>query len=90
MAINVSCSYNSYLISSKTNLITNYTQTFNRVIICRWYNGEVYLVVVNMRESEYTVDLTYFENVSGDVRVILGSVQSQKNEGYAMKSLNFF
>ncbi|XP_073942192.1 maltase A1-like [Choristoneura fumiferana] len=47
----------------------------------RWYKGEVYLVVVNMRDVEHDVNLTYFENVSGDVKVVLRSIQSQKNEG---------
>ncbi|CAK1544244.1 unnamed protein product [Leptosia nina] len=47
----------------------------------RWYNGETYLVVVNMRDSEQEVDLTYFENVIGKAAVVLRSVQSPKNEG---------
>lgn len=47
----------------------------------RWYNGETYLVVVNMRDTDYVVDLTYFENVVGDVSVVLRSIQSPKNEG---------
>lgn len=34
-----------------------------------------------MRDSEYDLDLTYFENVSGDVSVVLRSIQSPKNEG---------
>ncbi|CAK1602758.1 unnamed protein product [Parnassius mnemosyne] len=47
----------------------------------RWYNGETYLVVVNMRNTEYVVDLTYFENVSGNVSFVIRSIQSPKNEG---------
>ncbi|XP_026726788.1 maltase A1-like [Trichoplusia ni] len=47
----------------------------------RWYNGETYLVIVNMRDNEHVIDLTYFENVSGDANVVLKSIQSPKNEG---------
>ncbi|CAG9566552.1 unnamed protein product [Danaus chrysippus] len=47
----------------------------------RWYNGETYLVLVNMRDAEYEIDLRYFENVSGEARVVVRSIQSPKNEG---------
>ncbi|XP_063617381.1 maltase A1-like [Cydia splendana] len=47
----------------------------------RWYNGEVYLVVVNMRDTAHDVNLTHFENVEGDVTVVIRSVDSTKNEG---------
>ncbi|KAJ8726607.1 hypothetical protein PYW07_001305 [Mythimna separata] len=47
----------------------------------RWYNGEIYLVLVNMHDDDYVIDLTYFENVVGDVSVVLRSIQSPKNEG---------
>ncbi|CAB3230468.1 unnamed protein product [Arctia plantaginis] len=47
----------------------------------RWYNNENYLVVVNMRETDHEINLSYFENVTGDVSVVLRSIQSPKNEG---------
>ncbi|CAG4943693.1 unnamed protein product [Colias eurytheme] len=47
----------------------------------RWYNGETFIVVVNMRDSEQEVDLTYFENVVGTASVVIRSVLSPKNEG---------
>ncbi|CAH0726163.1 unnamed protein product, partial [Brenthis ino] len=51
----------------------------------RWYNGETYLVLINMRDVEYVVDLTYFENVSGKARVVVRSIQSPKDEGEAFE-----
>ncbi|XP_023937439.2 maltase 2-like [Bicyclus anynana] len=47
----------------------------------RWYMEETYLVIVNMRETEHVVNLTYFENVHGDASVVVRSVQSPKDEG---------
>ncbi|XP_026333670.1 maltase 2-like [Hyposmocoma kahamanoa] len=47
----------------------------------RWYNNKAYIIVVNMRDTDHVVDLTYFENVSGTVQVELRSVASPKNEG---------
>ncbi|XP_004930880.1 maltase A1 [Bombyx mori] len=47
----------------------------------RWLNDVIYLVVVNMRDVEHNIDLTYFENVSGNVAVSIRSVNSPKNEG---------
>ncbi|CAH0405092.1 unnamed protein product [Chilo suppressalis] len=47
----------------------------------RWYNSENYVVVVNFRSQEYTVDLTYFDNVIGDLEVVISSIQSPKTEG---------
>nr|XP_026488759.1 maltase A1-like [Vanessa tameamea] len=47
----------------------------------RWYNGETFIVVVNMRDAEYVVDLTYFENVSGEATVVITSIQSSKEGG---------
>lgn len=47
----------------------------------RWDKKNVYLVVVNMRAAEHVVDLTYFENVNGNVKVVLRSIQSPKEEG---------
>ncbi|XP_026757191.2 maltase A1-like [Galleria mellonella] len=55
----------------------------------RRYNGNVYLVVVNMRDTQYEVDLTYFENVFGNVRVVLSSVQSPKVEGDTFSATSF-
>lgn len=34
-----------------------------------------------MRDEEHMVDLTYFENVTGQVRVVLTSIQSPKKVG---------
>ncbi|CAG9784092.1 unnamed protein product [Diatraea saccharalis] len=47
----------------------------------RWYNGENYVVVVNFREEQFTVDLTYFENVVGDLEVTVSNIQSPKAKG---------
>ncbi|KPJ07576.1 Maltase 2 [Papilio machaon] len=47
----------------------------------RWYKGENYLVLLNMRDKDYTLDLTYFENIHGNVTVVLSSIQSPKDEG---------
>ncbi|XP_050362059.1 maltase A1-like [Nymphalis io] len=47
----------------------------------RWYNGETFIVLVNMRDIEYVVDLTYFENVSGEANVVVTSIQSPKEGG---------
>ncbi|CAH2104236.1 unnamed protein product [Euphydryas editha] len=47
----------------------------------RWYDGETYLVLVNMRDVDYTIDLTYFENVIGEASVVVSSIQSPKSQG---------
>ncbi|XP_047515239.1 maltase 2-like [Pieris napi] len=47
----------------------------------RWHNSETYVIVVNMRDTEHEVDLTYFENVTGDASVVVRSVHSPKNLG---------
>ncbi|XP_030035811.1 maltase A1 isoform X1 [Manduca sexta] len=47
----------------------------------RWYNNDTYIVVLNMRDNEHVVDLTYFENVSGEAAVLVRSIQSLKNDG---------
>lgn len=58
---------------------------YHKQFICgylnRWYNGEIYVVVINFRDESYTVDLSYFDNVVGDVEVILNSIQSPKSVG---------
>ncbi|CAH4012727.1 unnamed protein product [Pieris brassicae] len=45
----------------------------------RWHNSDTYVIVVNMRNTEHEVDLTYFENVTGDASVVVRSVHSPKN-----------
>lgn len=52
----------------------------------RWYKNDYYIVVVNMRDTDYEIDLTYFENVTGNVAVVLRSIQSPKNEGDVFKA----
>ncbi|KAJ0182097.1 hypothetical protein K1T71_002819 [Dendrolimus kikuchii] len=47
----------------------------------RWNNGEHYIVLVNFREQPYNIDLTYFENVTGQLEVVVRSIQSPKNNG---------
>ncbi|XP_050670522.1 maltase A1-like [Leptidea sinapis] len=47
----------------------------------RWYKADTYIVLVNMRDMSHEVDLTYFENVTGDVSVVIRSVHSPKSEG---------
>ncbi|GBP27907.1 Maltase A1 [Eumeta japonica] len=48
----------------------------------RWYQGEAYVVVVNLRDTEHTVDLTYLQNVYGKSKIVITSVQSPKNKGW--------
>ncbi|CAK1602756.1 unnamed protein product [Parnassius mnemosyne] len=47
----------------------------------RWHNGETYVAVINFRDEVYNLDLTYFENVTGQLEVIVSSVQSPKSSG---------
>nr|AJR29308.1 alpha amylase [Antheraea pernyi] len=47
----------------------------------RWRNGEIYVVVVNFRGDSYTIDLSYFENVTGQLETIVSGIQSPKNAG---------
>ncbi|KAL0849554.1 hypothetical protein ABMA28_013820 [Loxostege sticticalis] len=47
----------------------------------RWYNGENYVVVVNFRNNPYTINLEYFENVTGHLEVVESSVLSPKKTG---------
>ncbi|GBP27905.1 Maltase A1 [Eumeta japonica] len=47
----------------------------------RWYQGEAYVMVVNLRDTENTVDLTYLQNVYGKSKIVITSVQSPKNKG---------
>ncbi|KAM3964785.1 maltase A1-like [Aphomia sociella] len=59
------------------------------LVFKRWYNKNIYLVVINMRETEHEVDLTYFENVSDKVKVVLPSTLSPKNKGDEFKASSF-
>lgn len=54
---------------------------YNTFIINRWYNNENYVVLINFRNVPYTLDISYFENVIGDVKVVLTSINSNKNVG---------
>lgn len=47
----------------------------------RWYENENYIVIVNFRDENYTIDLSYFENVGDNVVVVISSVQSPKLSG---------
>nr|XP_034840957.1 maltase 2-like [Maniola hyperantus] len=47
----------------------------------RWHEGEIYVIVINIREQRYTLDLTYFENVSGHLEIIVNNVESPKKIG---------
>ncbi|XP_049886229.1 maltase A1-like [Pectinophora gossypiella] len=52
----------------------------------RWYNGETYVVVVNLRDMPYSLDLTYFDNVSGLLEVVVTNIQSFKNTGELLEA----
>nr|BBD49476.1 maltase2 [Samia ricini] len=52
----------------------------------RWYNGEIYIVVVNFREKSYIIDLTYFDNVISRLEVVISSIQSPKNAGETVEA----
>ncbi|XP_041973870.1 uncharacterized protein LOC121729416 [Aricia agestis] len=47
----------------------------------RWHQDEMYVVVMNFRDVAHTIDLTYFENVVGQLEVLVSSVNSPKNAG---------
>ncbi|KAL4712977.1 hypothetical protein ACJJTC_012047 [Scirpophaga incertulas] len=47
----------------------------------RWHNEEIYVGVINLRNQSYTVDLSYFENVTGDLDVVISSTLSPKTVG---------
>nr|QOL02375.1 alpha amylase-like protein [Glyphodes pyloalis] len=47
----------------------------------RWHNGEIYIVLVNFRDVSHTVDLTYFENVTEELEVVVTDIQSPKSTG---------
>ncbi|CAG9133493.1 unnamed protein product [Plutella xylostella] len=54
----------------------------------RWSKDEIYVVLVNFRNVPYTLDLTYFENVTGKLKVELTSIQSQKSVGDVLSAEN--
>ncbi|XP_026314498.1 maltase A1-like [Hyposmocoma kahamanoa] len=56
---------------------------FNRDVLGfrRWYNKENYVILINFRDVPYTLDTSYFENVVGKVKVVLTSINSNKNVG---------
>ncbi|XP_026314495.1 maltase A1-like [Hyposmocoma kahamanoa] len=56
---------------------------FNRDVLGfrRWYNKENYVILINFRDVPYTLDTSYFENIVGKVKVVLTSINSNKNVG---------
>ncbi|XP_063617383.1 maltase A1-like [Cydia splendana] len=52
----------------------------------RWYSHKIYIVVVNTKDSDYVLDLTYFEDVEDDLAVVLSSIESTKKEGDKFKA----
>ncbi|KAJ2953901.1 hypothetical protein O0L34_g1531 [Tuta absoluta] len=56
---------------------------FNRDVFGfrRWYEGETYVVLINFRGLSYTIDLSYFDNVSSVLEVVVTNTQSLKNPG---------
>nr|QOL02376.1 alpha amylase-like protein [Rondotia menciana] len=47
----------------------------------RWHGGEIYVIVINLKNRIHSIDLTYFENVVGRLQVVLTDVRSQKSVG---------
>ncbi|CAH4012741.1 unnamed protein product [Pieris brassicae] len=47
----------------------------------RWYNGDIYIVVVNFRDEPHNIDFTYFEGVSGHLETVISSIQSPRIQG---------
>ncbi|XP_046961498.1 maltase A1-like [Vanessa cardui] len=47
----------------------------------RWHEGETYVVIINLRDETYDIDLTYFENVMGHLEVVVNSLDSPKIVG---------
>ncbi|KAM3964636.1 maltase A1-like [Aphomia sociella] len=52
----------------------------------RWENGVTYVVIINFRDVGYTVDLRYFENVVGNLEVVVSSIQSPKTAGDVLEA----
>ncbi|XP_028034157.1 maltase A1-like [Bombyx mandarina] len=47
----------------------------------RWHDGEIYVTVINLKNRDHTIDLTYFENVVGHLEVVLTDIRSKKVPG---------
>nr|XP_026488751.1 maltase A1-like [Vanessa tameamea] len=47
----------------------------------RWHDGETYIVIINLRDVTYDIDLTYFDNVLGHLEVVVNSLDSPKTVG---------
>ncbi|XP_063530030.1 maltase A1-like [Cydia strobilella] len=54
----------------------------------RWHNGETFVIVINFRDEVYTVDLNYFENVVGDLEVVIANDHSQRSNGDIIEATN--
>ncbi|XP_026756926.1 maltase A1-like [Galleria mellonella] len=52
----------------------------------RWHNGVNYVIIINLRNKSYNVDLTYFENVVGNLEVVVSSIQSPKTAGQVLEA----
>ncbi|OWR49124.1 maltase A1-like [Danaus plexippus] len=61
---------------------------FNSDILAfrRWHDGDVYVVVINLREQAYTIDLSYFDNVSGGLEIVVNNIHSEKNIGDVLEA----
>ncbi|NP_001182391.1 alpha amylase precursor [Bombyx mori] len=47
----------------------------------RWHDGEIYVTVINLKNRDHTIDLTYFEHVVGHLEVVLTDIRSKKVPG---------
>ncbi|XP_063838399.1 maltase A1-like [Ostrinia nubilalis] len=47
----------------------------------RWYKGENYVIIINFRDNPHTINLEYFENVTGHMEVVESSILSPKKAG---------
>ncbi|CAK1544245.1 unnamed protein product [Leptosia nina] len=54
----------------------------------RWYDGDVYIVVVNFRDEPHTIDFTYFEGVNGHLEVVVCSLESSRRRGDVVEANN--
>ncbi|XP_045513185.1 maltase A1-like [Pieris brassicae] len=54
----------------------------------RWYNGDIYIVVVNFRDEQHNIDFTYFEGVSGHLETVISSIQSPRIQGDVIEANN--
>ncbi|CAH0405093.1 unnamed protein product [Chilo suppressalis] len=46
----------------------------------RWLNKETFVIVLNLKDKDHVVDLTHFENVRWKLKLVLGSIQSDKHK----------